>query len=532
MNQVNQVSQKGYSPLAHYRRGKGSKMRIPEALRPDIQKIGFALFLSINSTSVWGGVYPYLPADMRTTASTMVFYGLQLFGFSATYLVFMHSSFFRLKMTRHVRVMRGAVPLMLSGLMLIATMYAPAGTLALVIASALLLGFGMAYFMVAWQKVFAAEDALRAGVSIITGFGYSTVAYMLLCLIPVAICAYLIPLVLVPLAALCLWMAAEEIDYDQPMFNDNPSEHSSVYLNAIRQSLPAALCIGALGFCAGAVRFVLIAHQSLSSFINLVTMSALLVASLGYLLVWSTRTIRFDVRNFYEILFPIVGIGLFFLPFSTTEMLATAGAAISNACYMLALMVMMIYCGQISRDNGVDPVFLYAFYGLVAYLLQLLGYLTGFLSGADLVVAGGGLPLVTSASLLVLLAASLLMGRGRAVKMPQIELLSLAPTTVELAETVEPVNPVGAAAASTTPAVPVEAPVVDRTAENCRRAAQRYGLSAREAEVMELLARGNTGPMIAGELFISENTVRTHIKRIYAKMDVGKKRDMLVLIGQ
>ena len=40
-----------------------------------------------------------------------------------------------------------------------------------------------------------------------------------------------------------------------------------------------------------------------------------------------------------------------------------------------------------------------------------------------------------------------------------------------------------------------------------------YGLSAREAEVAELIARGNTVAHIAELLFVSENTVRTHSKR-------------------
>ena len=57
-----------------------------------------------------------------------------------------------------------------------------------------------------------------------------------------------------------------------------------------------------------------------------------------------------------------------------------------------------------------------------------------------------------------------------------------------------------------------------------------YGLSSREAEVMELIVRGNTGPAIAEMLFISENTMRTHSKRIYAKMGVHKKQELVVLV--
>lgn len=47
---------------------------------------------------------------------------------------------------------------------------------------------------------------------------------------------------------------------------------------------------------------------------------------------------------------------------------------------------------------------------------------------------------------------------------------------------------------------------------------------------MELVARGQTATAIAESLFISENTVRTHLKRIYAKLGVHRKREMLAII--
>ncbi|HJF65740.1 MAG TPA: helix-turn-helix transcriptional regulator [Slackia equolifaciens] len=66
--------------------------------------------------------------------------------------------------------------------------------------------------------------------------------------------------------------------------------------------------------------------------------------------------------------------------------------------------------------------------------------------------------------------------------------------------------------------------------KQCLSVAEEYGLSSRETEVMELLGRGRTGSAIADELFISENTVRTHIKRIYAKVGVGKKQELLAVL--
>jgi len=46
------------------------------------------------------------------------------------------------------------------------------------------------------------------------------------------------------------------------------------------------------------------------------------------------------------------------------------------------------------------------------------------------------------------------------------------------------------------------------------------GLSPREAQVMELIARGHANREIALALVVSENTVKNHVNRIFAKMGV------------
>ncbi|MCX4723629.1 response regulator transcription factor [Streptomyces sp. NBC_01020] len=48
----------------------------------------------------------------------------------------------------------------------------------------------------------------------------------------------------------------------------------------------------------------------------------------------------------------------------------------------------------------------------------------------------------------------------------------------------------------------------------------RDALSAREREVLVLVARGTSNRDIARELFISEATVKTHLTHIYGKLDV------------
>lgn len=57
-----------------------------------------------------------------------------------------------------------------------------------------------------------------------------------------------------------------------------------------------------------------------------------------------------------------------------------------------------------------------------------------------------------------------------------------------------------------------------------------YSLTKREGEVAEQLSRGYTYKMIAEHLFLSENTVRTHIANIYSKVGVKNKSDFIRIL--
>jgi DNA-binding NarL/FixJ family response regulator len=51
------------------------------------------------------------------------------------------------------------------------------------------------------------------------------------------------------------------------------------------------------------------------------------------------------------------------------------------------------------------------------------------------------------------------------------------------------------------------------------------GLSKRELEVLELLAQGRTTTQIATDLFVSENTVKTHVRHILGKMEASNRAE-------
>lgn len=52
-----------------------------------------------------------------------------------------------------------------------------------------------------------------------------------------------------------------------------------------------------------------------------------------------------------------------------------------------------------------------------------------------------------------------------------------------------------------------------------------YNLSEREKQVLQLLVNGYSYKMIAAEMFIAIDTVRSHIKKIYEKLHVNSKSE-------
>lgn len=56
---------------------------------------------------------------------------------------------------------------------------------------------------------------------------------------------------------------------------------------------------------------------------------------------------------------------------------------------------------------------------------------------------------------------------------------------------------------------------------------QQSLLTRRELEIVKQTAWGNSARIIAGELFISEATVKTHLKNIYKKLNINSNKDLI-----
>jgi len=70
--------------------------------------------------------------------------------------------------------------------------------------------------------------------------------------------------------------------------------------------------------------------------------------------------------------------------------------------------------------------------------------------------------------------------------------------------------------------VPAEAPALKPFALNTAQQ-QALGITARELEILALIARGFSNREIATQLFVSENTVKTHCARAFDKLGAARR---------
>lgn len=585
-------------------------MRAGTLVKPNACSLGYALFLAINAAGVWGGVFPFLPLSMQTPATMTHFFVAQSLTFGISYLASAAGSYLMPGPTRRFLVFAAGVPYFFGWAALIGAMYIDAAALFLMTVGGALLGLGSAGFYMLWQRIFAGRDSESGTYDLIAGTAYSAPLYFALYLIPRAVTVLLIPLVFLPLFGLSIVLSSRAVSSSQPMFEDVPHEHPSVYKRVIRDYWRSALCIGALGFGCGIMRSLAINEPAVGSLVNIMSMTGAFCAAMALLFIWRRKNLRINVVVAYRFLFPFVITSFVLLTF-LGEGFSILLAGTMYAFYSCGIMLMMAQCAQASRDRGINPVFIYGFFGGIVYILHDLGFLGGMF--AESLPLFGLSPFASAGILgMYLIALMYFVGQGGfrqmmgAKPLPEhIEFISLSNRSGDSARREDGASKAEDGTARSRDFAEGDAPSSaregmrnkehesvqdethsetrrgihgethgkmqremrgamqdeaqedtqdrglladegrqrrrpeegdepqyrDRISKQCAALQRHYRLTAREAEVVELLARGNSVAFIAEELVVSENTIRTHSRRIYAKLDIHKKQELLTLVA-
>lgn len=516
---------------------------------PNVTALGYALFLAINAASVWGGVFPFLPLKFQTPEIVFWFFLGQSLSFSLSFFASAVGVYYLPEPTRRFMVKLAAAPYMVGWCLLISAMYLHAYALPLTFCGGVFLGLGSAGFYMLWQRLFASREPDRGTRELMLGTAYGALLYFGLHLIPIAVTAYLIPFIFLPLFGLAIVLQSRTLDVNQPMFEDTPREHPHVYRRVMKDVWRSGLCVGCIGFCAGIMRSLAIAEPTIGSLVNILSMAAALVAALALLVLWRFKNLRMNIVRMYRVFFPFAISGFLVLPFLPTGYQRWFAAAL-YAAYSVSIMLMMMQSAQVSRDRGVNPIFVYGIMGGIVYVLHNIGFTGGTLA-ADVSLAN--IPSLACVALLAVYLLGLMhfIGHGgmRSAlghEAENIELTALPlPSDSEHAE--KPGQEERPAAqgqeeasaerphvhAAQEPREKHDASVIflDRISKQAECLRQQFRLTSRETEVAEYIARGYTVARIAEELVVSENTIRTHSKRIYTKTDVHKRQELMDLMA-
>ncbi len=280
----------------------------------------------------------------------------------------------------------------------------------------------------------------------------------------------------------------------------------------------------ARGFPSGASIELPLAFQALHQF----GAAALSLGVIGWTLVRG-RSLRFS--SLWNIAVTLIAAGVLALA-AMSEPLAPFGAMLIAAANTFSLGLLWYSCYDIARHSSWKP---YTILGVawVAHILpRELGRALIWIAEPHSALAVG---LTTVIVLLLAVSMALLLGDAIPRTRPLFAdfrarggglASSIAARAQAHDATEAPTHEV-----ETTPA-PAPDGSGDALTRQLEQLKRRYFLTEREHEVVALLARGRSKTAIGEKLFLSENTVKTYVKNVYAKLDVHTKQELLDRIDE
>lgn len=519
----------------------------------NIAVLGYALFLAINASSLWGGVFPFFPQDFHTFEVTFIFMQAQSLASLVVYMALLLSAFFKPKTLMKPMHMVSSVPVFLGGVLLIAALYLPAWRILLVGIAGVLIGAGSALLSMLWARYFSSITMDHGNFFLLSGTILAPIIFFSLYLVPLAVRVFLMPVIFVPLCGLSVLLSFRNLSKDMPIYQDEPAKHAKTYRHFLSTYWRSALAIGALGFASGITRAAALSDFAMSDITNVASLSGSLVSACVLLLFWRKHSFTLNLNGVYKFCFPLFAVLLAALPFLSNGRVFVS-ASIIYMMFSVALMVLMLQSAQISRNRGSNPFVVYGFFGSIVGVLQNTGFIFGYLVEETDVMGAHNHLVVSVAGLLVLSLVLYLYfmgfegGKTRPLPQDNVEFIAMAKGMARKVPLQLPVFSeddtilVEAQAFSSKgtyeegdgkPAEedsPEASSYTDLISKRCQQMQDRYRLTSREAEVMEFIVRGYTVSQIAQKFVVSDNTVRTHYKHIYAKMGIHKRQDLITLI--
>lgn len=385
-----------------------------------------------------------------------------------------------------------------AGALLLAVSLAGIGGSALLIISSSLMAVGRAGAIVLMGLAASRFSIRQASVCVTVGFtvGYACTSLAWIVPIGVGVALFLI----LPLIAFCLTAGPARSLLDEAAAGQAPAD---VAITRPSTFLPLAsqlfVCILLFRMAFGySLRFGETGGVPVSDFLVLVPVAAMMLY-----VVLGRRSIDADFAAQISVVLVVAG---FFLVTADSRNLSVASNVLLSAGNTLFDMVAWVVLISVAARNRAGALAVFAWGRGMSGLGTLAGAALGVWSNS-LFSSNRDMLIIVSGTIVVLFVAYAIIGLKH----------------FSFKATIEGITPAeGEAEAATSPEEEFD--------ERCAAVADEYGLSPRELEVLKMLGRGRDRAYIEEKLVVSRNTVKAHVKHIYAKLGIHSHQDLIALV--
>lgn len=365
------------------------------------------------------------------------------------------------------------------------------------IAAGTFLGVGDALINITWGKFCAELPARKAYLAII---GCQTAALILYALTFVLPDFAIIAAVIVALAGVAVVLVKTPSSPPAPF---DPTALKTVFGELWRPIFGTsvfAFLTGVMPWISGQYDGSVDAMRALSF-----ASSALMLLLLAIPVVVFKQNVR--IENAFKLILPIVATGFLLLPIIWNGFGGIVNAFVGAGSYAAGL-VLWCLAADSARKHQLSAFTTFCLALGVTTLANALGKAFGYFGGRALTEGDISITAISLVSLYLLSMIALFLFKRQKPK---------GITKVERIIEKEVIT---------------EAPADEHDevrAATCRALAAQHDLTDREADALMLLSQGQSVASIAHQLGISENTAKTHIKKIYRKLGVHSKQDVIDL---
>lgn len=479
--------------------------------------VGYACFLALNSFSLWGfGLLPAQALGEQGSSSWGTFLSISN---ALSFFVFAACSVVRPK--RFARMVYPLSFVLVAAALAGVAAFLFTGSSWLLVAGAICMGLATTCFFFCWIRVFAHEGPSYAQVEVIAGSVLSAVpfvAFLTLDLLAIAVTLCVL------MAVVFMFFSYEMKDAGSSGFlADSSAGMPGRSVSSAKGLWRICLCCFIIGIMAPVASALSDAVFVDMQFVDQVFMthSENIVAAAVVGVSWFALKRKPDTVRAFSVLFPLLA--TVFLVFLFVPALRGLVPYIGGVAFVVCSMTVLVESISSASVRGLDASLMYGVCAGVLYASNAFGSLAMNLAG-ETVFDETSMMLVVVAllygcSIVMFFIARRGLGAGEAPEAAPRESCELDgnagftedPALSQAGSSVVYDDAIGAAA---------------------KALGQNSGLTERQIEVFVLLAHGYTIPAAASAMYLSENTVRTHAKKVYAALGIHSKQELIELVAE